>query len=119
MNKEMNAALRRTNPKDMEKAVDFLRGAIVAKQTGNVQDMSDADAIAVFNEDFKANDAEAQKAYKDAREEEGWTAKVGDTVCGWFGCTTIDDMDEKLGKNAADVKRLAQAAGNDAECKDL
>lgn len=119
MNKEMNAALRRTNPKDMEKAVDFLRGAIVAKQTGNVQDMSDADAIAVFNEDFKANDAEAQKAYKDAREEEGWTAKVGDTVCGWFGCTTIDDMDEKLGKNAADVKRLAQAAGNEAEFKKI
>lgn len=119
MNKEMNAALRRTNPKDMEKAVDFLRGAIVAKQTGNVQEMSDADAIAVFNEDFKANDTEAQNAYKDAREEEGWTAKVGDTVCGWFGCTTIDDMDEKLGKNAADVKRLAEAAGNEAEFKKI
>ena len=119
MNKEMNAALRRTNPKDMEKAVDFLRGAIVAKQTGNVQEMSDADAIAVFNQDFESNDAEAQKAYKDAREEEGWTAKVGDTVCGWFGCTTIDDMDEKLGKNAADVKRLAQAAGNEAEFKKI
>lgn len=119
MNKEMNAALRRTNPKDMEKAVDFLRGAIVAKQTGNVQEMSDADAIAVFNEDFKANDTEAQNAYKNAREEEGWTAKVGDTVCGWFGCTTIDDMDKKLGKNAADVKRLAEAAGNEAEFKKI
>lgn len=115
----MGGAFRRTNPKDMEKAVDFLRGAIVAKQTGNVEEMSDEDAIAVFNSDFAANDADAQKQYSDAREEEGWTAKVGDTVCGWFGCTTIDDMDKKLGKNAADVKKLAAAAGNETEFKKI
>ena len=36
-------------------------------------------------------------------------AKVGDTVCGWFGCNTIADMDAKLGENAAAVKRLASA----------
>ena len=117
MDKEFKAVLRRTNPKDMEKAVDFLRGAIVAKQTGNVPDMTDADAIAAFNTDFAATDAEAQKTYADAREEEGWTAKAGDTVLGWFGCTTIEDMDAKLGKNAADVKRLAAAAGDEAEFK--
>lgn len=119
MNKEMNATMRRTNPKDMEKAVDFLRGAIVARKTGGAEDMSDADAIAQFNSDFAATDADAQKMYADAREEEGWTAKVGDTVCGWFGCTTIDDMDAKLGKNASDVKRLAAAAGDEAEFKKI
>lgn len=113
------AAFRRTNPKDMEKAVDFLRGAIVAKKTGNVQEMSDEDAIATFNSDFASTDADAQKQYADARKEEGWTAKVGDTVCGWFGCTTIDDMDKKLGKNAADVKKLAAAGGNEAEFKKI
>ena len=118
MNKEMKA-VRRTNPKDMEKAVDFLRGAIVAKNTGNIQDISDEDAIAAFNADFAANDTEAQKSYADAREAEGWTAKVGDTVCGWFGCTTIEDMDKKLGKNAEDVKRLASAAGDEAEFKKI
>ena len=117
MDKEFNAVMRRTNPKDMEKAIDFLRGAIVAKQTGNIQDMTDAEAIAAFNADFAATDAEAQKAYKDAREDEGWTARAGDTVLGWFGCTTIEDMDTKLGKNAADVKRLAAAAGDEAEFK--
>ncbi len=117
LDKEFNAALRRTNPKDMEKAIDFLRGAIVAKQTGNVQDMTDADAITAFNADFAATDAEAQKSYKDAREAEGWTARAGDTVLGWFGCTTIEDMDAKLGKNAEDVKRLAAAAGDETEFK--
>ena len=100
MEKEMNAAFRRTNPKDMEKAVDFLRGAIVAKQTGG-EEITEEEAIAAFNEDFASTDAEAQKTYKDAREAEGWTAKAGDTVLGWFGCTTIEDMDKKLKKYSA------------------
>ena len=116
MEKEMNAAFRRTNPKDMEKAVDFLRGAIVAKQTGG-EEITDEEAIAAFNEDFASTDAEAQKTYKDAREAEGWTAKAGDTVLGWFGCTTIEDMDKKLGDNADAVKRLAAAADNPEEFK--
>ena len=104
-----SGALRRTNPLEMEKAIDFLRGAIAARKTDNVEEISDAEAINAFNEDFAANDAEAQTAYKDARAEEGWAAKVGDTVCGWFGCTTIEEMDAKLGKNAEAVKRLATA----------
>ena len=113
----LSGAFRRTNPKDMEKAIDFLRGAIVAKQTGAAADMTDSEAIAQFNSDFAASDKEAQDKYKKAREEEGWTAKVGDTVCGWFGCTTIEDMDKKLGKNAEDVKRLAASASDEAEFK--
>ncbi len=104
-----SSAFRRTNPLEMEKAIDFLIGAIAAKKTDNVEEMTDAEAINAFNEDFAANDAEAQTAYKDARAEEGWAAKVGDTVCGWFGCTTIEEMDAKLGKNAEAVKRLATA----------
>jgi LysM repeat protein len=108
LNKEFNAVLRRTNPKDMEKAVDFLRGAIASKQNGGGE-ISDKDAIAQFNETFGAENASAQKDYKEARENEGWTAKVGDTVCGWFGCNTIADMDKKLGTNAAAVKKLANS----------
>ena len=109
MDKELSAVARRTNPKDMEKAIDFLRGAIAAKQVDNVKDIADKEAIDAFNEDFSSADADAQKLYKDARDEEGWMAKAGDTVCGWFGCNTIEEMDEKLGKNADDVKRLASA----------
>ncbi len=111
-----SGAFRPTNPLEMEKAIDFLRGAIVAKQTENVKEMSDAEAMGSFNEDFAATDAEAQQAYKEAREEEGWIASVGDTICGWFGCTTMEDMEKKLGKNAEAVKRLA-AAKTEAEFK--
>ena len=112
----LSGAFRPTNPLEMEKAIDFLRGAIVAKQTENVKEMSDAEAMGSFNEDFAATDAEAQQAYKEAREEEGWIASVGDTICGWFGCTTMEDMEKKLGKNAEAVKRLA-AAKTEAEFK--
>lgn len=105
----LSGAFRRTNPLEMEKAIDFLRGAIAAKKTDNVEEMTDSEAISTFNESFATTDAEAQQAYKEARAEEGWTARVGDTVCGWFGCTTIEDMDKKLGKNAEAVKRLASA----------
>lgn len=108
LNKEFNAVLRRTNPKDMEKAVDFLRGAIASKANGGGQ-ISEKEAIEQFNSTFGTENATAQKDYKEARENEGWTAKVGDTVCGWFGCNTIADMDKKLGANAASVKKLANS----------
>jgi len=31
-----------------------------------------------------------------AREAEGWAASIGDSVCGWFGCTTVEEMAAKL-----------------------
>ncbi|MCM1010145.1 MAG: LysM peptidoglycan-binding domain-containing protein [Fusobacterium sp.] len=116
MNKEFSAHLRRTNPLEMENAIDFLRGAIVAKRTGNSGEMTDAQAIAAFNSDFSATDSQVQKDYADARAAEGWAAGVGDTVCGWFGCKTVEEMDKKLGVNAAAVKKLA-AAKTEAEFK--
>lgn len=108
LNKEFNAAFRRTDPKDMEKAVDFLRGAIVAKENEGAE-ISDKEAINILKKDAVEKHNSAAKAYRAARNEEGWTAKFGDTVCGWFGCTTIADMDKKLGKNAVAVKSLASA----------
>lgn len=113
-----SGAFRRTNPLEMEKAIDFLRGAIIAKKTDNVEEISNTDAISAFNENFASTDAEAQKLYKNAREEEGWTASFGDAVCGWFGCNTVEDMDKKLGENAASVKRLASAE-TEAEFKTI
>ena len=108
LNKEFNAFYRRTNPKDMEKAIDFLRGAIAAKQNGGGE-ITEQEAIEEFNSTFSSENDTAQKDYKQARENEGWTARVGDTVCGWFGCNTIEEMDKKLGANADAVKKLASS----------
>lgn len=131
------SAVRAINPTNMEKAIDFLRGAAVgAKLADETADVSTQEAINKFmngsevqgeNGEVKQEgglvdfDAEAQQAYSDAREAEGWVAKTGDWVCGLFGCTTIDDMDKKLAQNADDVKKLAAAAesGNEAEFKAL
>lgn len=108
MNKELNAHSRKTNPKDMEKAIDFLRGAIVAKQNSGGE-IIEKEAIETVAKDFSTQNKNAQKDYKEARAAEGWAASLGDTVCGWFGCTTVEEMDAKLGDNAAAAKRLASA----------
>lgn len=111
LNKEFAATFRRTNPKDMEKAIDFLRGAIAGKQTVNVESMDSKTAIRNFNSSFSEENTSAQSAYNDAKGKDGWSwsAKAGDTVCGWFGCNTIKEMEAKLGKNAQAVKALASA----------
>ncbi|MGN0031024.1 MAG: hypothetical protein ACI37Q_03620 [Candidatus Gastranaerophilaceae bacterium] len=110
LNKEFAAKARRTNPKDMEKAIDFLRGEIAAKQTANVNKMSTKDAIKSFNASFIKENNSAQSAYNEAKGEGwSWSAKMGDTVCGWFGCNTIEEMEKKLGANAKAVKSLVSA----------
>ena len=48
----------------------------------------------------------AKQSYDTAREEEGWFAKRGDDVLGWFGCTTRADMEAKLGKYKGDIEKL-------------
>lgn len=103
--KSMNGAFRRTNPKDMEKAMDSLRGNILVKQNGT-GDVDSAEAIKQFKDLARDEHNSAVKDFNKAREEEGWTAKVGDTVCGWFGCNTIEDLNKKLGANGATVKKL-------------
>lgn len=129
--KEEFADIGRINPSNMEKALDFLRGAAVsAKLSGSVAEISTEEAMdkflngqAVEGENGGVSksgglvdtDKDAQKTYRDAREAEGWVAKTGDWVCGLFGCTTIDDMDKKLGAHAADVKKLVAAAENKDE----
>ena len=120
--KEQYHSAHAVNPKDMEKAVDFLRGAIEAKrQEANAVEMKDTEAMQTFSEMFAADDATAQEQYSTAREEEGWAAKAGDWVCGLFGCNTIKEMNEKLGTNAKDAVRLAEAAqsGDEAKFKEV
>ena len=110
LNKEFNASFRRTNPKDMENAMDFLRGAIAAKQTSNVRNMTDKEAIQAFNKSFSAENRQAQNTYNQAKGE-GWSfsARMGDTICGWFGCNTIEEVEAKLGENAKYVILLMSA----------
>ena len=102
---------RRANTKDMEIYVDQLRGAIEAKRLEkDTPQISEQDAIKSFAADYKGVDEKAQKEYSEARAEERWAAKTGDWVLGLFGCTTIDEMNEKLGVNAAGVEKLVKAA---------
>ena len=112
----LSGKFRKTNPKDMEKAMDSLRGAIKVKQTGGT--MSDTDAIKQFKELAKNEHNTAVKNYNTARNEEGWAAKAGDTICGWFGCTTRGDMYKKFGNNKAFVDALLNSK-TEAEFKKI
>ena len=109
----------RIDTKEMDKVVDFLRGATAAaKVTKGQSSISTRAAMKSFlngEDGLVALDKDVQKQYKDARDKEGWVAKSGDWVCGLFGCTTIADMDKKLGKHAADVKKLVAAANRNDE----
>ena len=109
-------SVRATNPKDMEKAMDSLRGAIVAKMKdgGNI---SKEDAIeqvkGMATEDHNA----AAREYNQAREKDGWCAKAGDTICGWFGCNTIEDLNKKFGNRKEFVQALVNSKSEEEFCK--
>lgn len=118
MEKELGAHFRRTNPKDMEKAVDFLKGAILAKQN-EVANVDEDTAMQAIAQNYQSQNAQASEDFETARKEEGWTAKTGDWVCGLFGCNTEDELRAKLGDNAQKVEKLITAAnsGNKEEFK--
>lgn len=118
MEKELGAHFRRTNPKDMEKAIDFLKGAILAKQN-EVANVDEDSAMQAIAQNYQSQNAQANEDFETARKEEGWTAKTGDWVCGLFGCNTEDELRAKLGDNAQKVEKLIAAAnsGNKEEFK--
>lgn len=112
-------SIGRMDMSEAEKAVDFLHGAILAKQVGKNQNIDSKNARNIFVKNASDENTTAQKAYADARKEEGWAAKTGDTVLGWFGCTTKDDMDKKLGKYSNDIKRLQEASGDEKKFRQV
>lgn len=120
MEKEFSAHFRRTNPKDMEKAIDFLRGAILAKQN-EIENVNEDKAMQSVARGYQEQNTAASEEFETARKEEGWTAKTGDWVCGLFGCNTEDELRAKLGDNAEKVDKLIKAAnsGNKAEFKKI
>ena len=103
------------NPSNMEKSANYLRGLISAKELGSV-DMDESEAMESITGAAAETYQTARETFDTARAEEGWAAKTGDTVLGWFGCTTKDDMETKLGAYKADVEKL-QNAKSEAEFK--
>ncbi len=117
-NKEYGSsgAFRRTNPKDMEKALDSLRGEILTKQN-STGEISESEAIAQVKQIAKEEHNTAARTYNQGMREEGWAAKAGDTVCGWFGCNTREELKAKLGKNYQVVDNLINKSKTEAEFK--
>ncbi len=116
LNKEFDATLRRTNPMEMENAIKFLKGAILAKQN-EVENIDTQQAMREMAQGFKTENDNANTEFEAARKEEGWAAKTGDTICGWFGCNTIEDLRAKLGNNSKNIEALIQAAESNDETK--
>ncbi len=116
LNKEFDAVLRRTNPMEMENAIRFLKGAILAKQN-EAENVDTQQAMTEMAQGFKTENDNANAEFETARKEEGWAASVGDTVCGWFGCNTIEDLRAKLGNNSKNIEALIQAAESNDETK--
>lgn len=118
MNEELDNAKKKTDPTKMEIALDSLLGQIAAAKSG-VEATSEEEAMQAVAGDFKETNDKAQADFDKAREEDSWIAKAGDTICGWFGCNTVEEMRAKLGDNAIKVEKLIEAAnkGDKAEFK--
>lgn len=115
LDEEINSKFRRTNPKDMEKAIDFLKRAILVKMNP-VSNTDEVQAREVVARNFAGVASDANQSFKAAKDGEngyggwGWAAKAGDWMCGLFGCSTIEDLEAKLGENAKYAKLLIDAA---------
>lgn len=120
LEKEFRATARRTNPMEMENAINFLKGAIIAKQN-EVENIDTQQAMKDMAHGFNEENLLAKDSFETARNEEGWTAKLGDSVCGLFGCNTIEDLRAKLGENSKNVEALIQAAelGDETKFKEI
>ena len=115
--------IRSNKVKNMEKSVDFLRGAIVAAQKGG-QTISFADAMKMTSAEYKEQVNQAKADFDKARDEEGLMAKAGDgiTWAATLGSTnTIHRMKKRLGAAGEVVAKLEAAAnsGNETEFKRL
>lgn len=95
----------RINTKDMEKAVDFLRGCIISK-TSNAKEISYTEAQSELLNLMFEETQQAISEFETSRREEGWAAWVGDHICSLFGCTTVSEMEDKLNISAKDLEKL-------------
>ena len=103
------------SPNKMEACMKALHGLVLSADV-KADEITDQEAIESFNETAKGEYENAETQYNTAREKEGWTAKTGDTVLGWFGCITKEDMDGKLAAYKGDIEKL-QNCKTEAEFK--
>ena len=107
----LSSMCRMADPLKMERAIDFLRGAILIKQN-QVENANSKDAMLTVTEQFYADN---ETAHDEFNIERSATAKFGDWVCGLFGCKTLDDMKSKLDMNTAGANELLTALVNEDE----
>ena len=93
------------SPNKMEACMKALHGLVLSADV-KADEITDQEAIESFNETAKGEYENAEDQYNTAREKEGWAAKTGDTVLGWFGCITKEDMDGKLAAYKGDIEKL-------------
>lgn len=106
LDKELNS-FGRINPSDMEKAVDFLRGSIAAGENlKNYEYYSNRDAIKFFKTSLISEQEMAKNNFELLKNSFDISKIVYDKIFGLFGCTTIDDLEKKLGENSQSVKKL-------------
>lgn len=112
----MNAEFKKIgviDSKKMEACLKSLHGLVLGADIEK-SDITDEEARQSITGAAQNEYADAKAQYDTARKEEGWLAKSGDTVLGWFGCTTSADMDKKLEAYKTDIQRL-QNCKTDAE----
>ena len=112
----MNAEFKKIgiiDPKKMEACLKSLHGLVLGASIEKT-DISEEEARESVTGAAQEEYTNAKDQYDTARKEEGWLAKSGDTILGWFGCTTSADMDKKLEAYKTDIQRL-QNCKTDAE----
>lgn len=107
----LSSMFRMADSLKMERAIDFLRGAILIKQN-QVKDVDSKDAMLTVTEQFYSDN---ETAYDEFNIERSATANFGDWVCGLFGCKTLDDMKSKLDMNVEGANELLTALVNEDE----
>jgi len=103
------------DPKKMETSLKALHGLVLSKDVDAVE-MTDAEAMESITNTASGEYDNAKGQFDKARQEEGWTAKTGDTVLGIFGYITKEDMEGKLSAYKGDIEKL-QNCKTEAEFK--
>ena len=92
---------------DSENAAAEATRAELAAQAQHAEEVEAARIVANVNSsEVKTADA----IFSDARKMDDNIGRAADTVLGWFGCTTIEDMTEKLGVEAKLAENLIKYA---------
>lgn len=100
----------------MNTAVKTFAGEIAAKEIGATGDINTQDAMGIVSNAWSNNVDAASDAFAEARELDSNIGKAADTVLGFFGCTTIDDMTKKLGVDKESAAKLMNATqSNDVD----